>query len=270
MAVPGYKQVRYNQTNKYDSHTRDYSTNEFQKPSTQCTKMIQGEILITQPEPLFRQTAVTVRTDNNEILTGVGYPNAFIDPITGNLHGTYEGPYPGQSVMVGFLNGNSHSPVVVNRYPYQGNKNTLLTPLYNSPMTRSMYDATDIIIGHFTGSVLSFNTGLLSGKLPGSVTMSATTAMELSATTDMAISALVTASVTATSTTINGDAELKLTGGIIQIKSTAQSMKTLIDGLFDVLTKFGTAGSPVKHVVDPATIALLNAEKAKWALLLEA
>lgn len=269
MAIPGYKQIRYNQTNRGDSHSRDYSANEFQQPSTQCHKLIQGEILITEPEPFFKQTVVTVRTAENEILSEVGYPNAFVDPITGNVHGMYEGPYPGQGVMVGFLNGNSHSPVVVNRYPYQGNKNTVLSPLYNTPMARSLYDATDIVIGHFTGSLLSFNTGLISGKLPGSVTLSATTEMDISATTDMAISALISASVTATTTTINGDAELKLTGGIIQIKSTAQSMKDLIDGLFGVLVQLKTAGSPTTHVIDATTIALLNAEKAKWALLLE-
>jgi hypothetical protein len=223
--------------------------------------MIQGEIMITQPEPFFRQTAVTVRTTDNEILTGVGYPNAFIDPITGNFHGTYEGPYPGQGVMVGFLNGNAHSPIVVNRFPYQGNKNTLLSPMYNNPMTKQLRDATDIIIGHFSGSFLSFNTGLISGKLPGSIS--------LSAKTDIEISALVSASMTATTTTINGDAELKLTGGIIQIKSTAQSMRTLIDGLFGVLVQLKTAGSPTTHVIDASTVSLLNAEKAKWALLLE-
>jgi hypothetical protein len=212
-----------------DTHVRQSMGNRFKEQGSKTFQMLAGEVLITEPEPLFKQNMVTIGMARGGTVTSVAYPGAFIDPISGNLHGSYEGPIPGQMVMVGYENGNASSPFVVNRYPYQGKGNTLVENKYINPLTQKGFDATDVIMGHFSGSYLSFNTGILSGELPGSVTLASITGFS--------------------------------------IKSATQDFKTLIDALLDILRDFSTAGSPVAHTTDAATKAKIAVEKAKWALL---
>ncbi len=164
-----------------DTHVRQFMGNRFKEQSSKTFQILAGEVLITEPEPLFKQNMVTIGMARGGTVTSVAYPGAFIDPISGNLHGSYEGPIPGQMVMVGYENGNASSPFVINRYPYQGKGNTLVENRYINPLTQKGFDATDVIMGHFSGSYLSFNTGILSGELPGSVTLSAVTDNNISA-----------------------------------------------------------------------------------------
>lgn len=161
-----------------DTFVRNSQGNRFTEQSTKTYQMIGGEVKILEAEPLFKQNYVSVDLAVGGTMTSVAYPGAFIDPVSGNIHGSYEGPIPGQMVMVGFENGNAHAPFVVNRYPYQGTGNSFTESAYINPLTKAMFDATDVITGHFSGSYLSFNTGILSGKLPGSVTINSMTQLE--------------------------------------------------------------------------------------------
>lgn len=163
------REIAYDRGN--DTFVRDYQDDKFRKSTSETFQMQVGEVEITEPEPLFRQNFVTVSLARNGRHTTVPYPGAFIDPITGNMHGSYEGPIPGQMVLMGYENGNRDSPIVVNKYPYQGKGNTFTEVQYITPLTKSLFDSTDVIMGHFAGSYLSFNTGILSGKLPGSVSL---------------------------------------------------------------------------------------------------
>jgi hypothetical protein len=246
-----------------DTHVRSIEVDRFSKKSTQAFEILSGEILATQPEPIFRQNAVTVQFTRGGKITGVAYPGAFIDPITNNLHGTYEGPIKGQMVNVGFLNGNRDAPFVVNKYPYQGVGNTLTEIKYIQPMTKKLYDATDVLIGHFSGSIIRFNTGIISGKLPGSISVESVTDVEITAKTNLNLKSTADTKIEALNVKLNASTS-------IQIKSATQSMKTLIDSLIDVLNGLVTVGSSTTQTISPATIALLNAEKAKWAGLLQA
>ena len=256
------RQLKIRKDKGFDTHVRDVEVDRFQEKSQKTTEVISGEVLFPQPEPLFSQTAVTVKLTKGGMITGVAYPGAFIDPITGNLHGMYEGPITGQMVAVGFMDGNSSSPYIVNRFPYQGCGNSFTQMDYINPLTKKLYDSTDVLIGHFSGSTIRFNTGILSGKLPGSISVEATTSMDIVANLDVSVDALDIA--------LTATAELKLNANIIQIKTTAQSMKTLIDSLIDAIVAIKTVGSPTNHLLDPSTITALNTEKAKWAGLLEA
>ena len=234
------RQYKFDKNLGRDLHTRPAAKNLFQRQSARTFETVVGEVLAPQPEPLFRQTTVSVKLARGGMIKSVPYPGAFIEPLSGNVHGLYEGPIPGQMVTIGFANGNSASPYVVNRYPYQGTGNSFTELDYVNPLSRAGFHSFDVIMGHFSGSLLSFNTGILpSTKLPGSVTLKAMTDLELNSTL------------------------------FIQIKNSVQSMKTLIDSLFDLLDGFATTGSPTSHVTDPATKALIVAEKAKWALLLK-
>lgn len=272
-----------------DTHTRSVQSNAFQSQSRNTFETMAGEVLITQPEPLFQQNYVTVRLARGGTIKNVAYPGAFIDPITGNLHGTYEGPYPGQMVTIGFENGNSAAPYVINRYPYQGAGNSFTELQYSNPLTKAGFHNFDVMMGHFSGSYLSFNTGILpSTELPGSVKLKAMTDFNCISNTNILLDAILSSEVKASIAKLTGtvsatvsaaDAKLESTAGgivdaaaLITIKNTAQSMKTLIDTLIDVVSGLTTTnavpGNPC--TLSPATIALLTAEKAKWALLLSA
>jgi hypothetical protein len=174
-----------------DTHTRNIGSNMFQTQAVETFKIISGEVFLPQPEPLFTQTAVTVNLTKGGTLSGVGYPGAFIEPMSGNLHGSYEGPIPGQMVMIGFAEGNSSAPFVINRYPYQGVGNSLTQPMYVNPLTRSLYNSQDVAIGHYLGSYLCFNTGFpIAGMLPGSTSLHSTTDLIIDAGTKIDMSCL--------------------------------------------------------------------------------
>jgi hypothetical protein len=185
-----------------DTHVRDQSNNTFAPAGFRSFQMVAGEILTSQLEPIFKQNYVTVKMTRGGQASAVPWPGAFIDPITGNLHGTYEGPYPGQMVMVGFENGNFQSPFVVNKYPYQGTGNSYTEASYINPLTAAGFSAQDVLVGHFSGSYLSFNTLL---PLPGSVTLNAITDMQLLSNTNIQLEALISKITGLTHIELNGN-----------------------------------------------------------------
>lgn len=195
-----------------DTHVRNGHDNMFKTQASHTFQMMVGEIAMTEPEPLFRQTMVNVALARGGNVTSVAYPGAFIDPITGNLHGTYEGPIPGQEVIVGFENGNVNAPFVVNRYPYQGIGDTFYEGMYINPLTKALYDSQDVIIGHFSGASLSFNTGILSGKLPGSVTLTAVTDFDLTSGTSVLLDSIVSTEIKSAVVTLTGSTAVELNG----------------------------------------------------------
>ena len=239
------KQRKLAKDRGHDTYVRNYQEDIFRHSTSKTYQMVVGEIQITEPEPLFKQNFVTVSMARNGKHTTVPYPGAFIDPITGNLHGSYEGPIPGQMVLVGYENGNRSAPIIVNRYPYQGKGNSFTELNYITPLTKALFDATDVMMGHFSGSYLSFNTGILSGKLPGSVTLHTMTNF--------------------TSESMLGTVFSQDT--LFEMRNSVTSFKTLIDDLFTLLDNFQVIGSATAQATSPPQQALNAAEKAKWATL---
>ena len=141
--------------------------------------------------------AVSVKLSQGGNLSPVGIPGAFIDPLTGNLHGLYEGFIPGQMVSIGFVEGNSAAPIILNRYPYQGKGNTLTESTYITPMFIAGYSPNDTLLGNVSGSVIGLYTGVntLGGRLPGSIGIDAFTECNITAQTDILLDALVSAEV---------------------------------------------------------------------------
>ena len=117
-----------------DTHVRTVSDDLFRPQSSFTNEILTGEITFNQPEPFFKQNMATVRLSKGGQITACPLPGAFIDPVTGNLHGSYEGPIPGQMVSVGFVNGNNSAPIILNKHPYQGIGNTLTELNYTNPM----------------------------------------------------------------------------------------------------------------------------------------
>ncbi len=284
------RQRKISQNLGQDTHVRDHVDNLFQVANNETYGMQIGEIMLPQPEPLFSKNAYTVKLARGGTITGVAYPNAFRVPLSGKVHGLYEGVIPGQMVVIGFENGNKNMPFVVNRYPYQGVGNSITESSYIMPTFKAMISTTDVVLGHFSGSFLSFNSGIFpSIKLPGSVTLNAMTSLDISALTNIDMSAVVSTTIGSNvNTTISSNVLSNLTskvqskissdlGGtvavnaLIQIKNTAQSMLTLINSLLTVIEGLTTTpcvpGAPAS--INPASIALIKAERAKWALLLQ-
>ena len=227
-----------------DTHVRDQHVNLFGQAASQSFQMLAGEVLFPQPEPLFKQNLVTVQLATGGQVSAVPWPGSFIDPITGNLHGTYEGPYPGQMVIIGFENGNSQSPFVVNRYPYQGVGNSYVEGSYITPLTTSGFTAQDVIMGHFSGSYLSFNTLF---PLPGSVTLNATTDLKLSSNTNILLDSLITAEMSSVISKVTGLTHIELNGNTnFAIKYL--EMKTAFDTLRTELNTLITAYNTHIHV----------------------
>jgi len=255
-----------------DTHARSVENNKFQKQSRQTTEILSGQVLINQPEPVFSQNAVTVNLSKGGNISGVGIPGAFIDPLTGNLHGVYEGLIPGQMVTLGFVDGNSSSPIILNKYPYQGVGNTLTEKSFITPMYLAGYSPNDTLMGNVSGSVIGLYTGLnpLGGRLLGSIGIDAFTECNITAQTSILLDALVSVEVKSLLVKVNSTTDIEINATtFVQIKTATQSMKTLVDGLLDLLTNFATAGSPTAQTTDPATKAAIAAEKVKWAALLK-
>lgn len=241
-----------------DTHVRDHAGNSFLQQSNSASQMLIGEISLTQPEPLFSQNMVTIKMARGGTITNVAYPGAFIDPITGNLHGNYEGPIPGQMVMLGFENGNSNSPFVVNRYPYQGSGNTLVEDAFRTPLTKSAFHASDVLMGHFSGSYLSFNTGILpSTAIPGSISLAAVTDLDVNSGGNILLEALVSAEMKSEIVTLTGSTQVELNGNsnfavkYNELKTAFDQLKSDFNGFLTHIHSGVTPGGGVSGVPTP-------------------
>jgi hypothetical protein len=195
-----------------DTHVRDYDANAYKNSSSGIFGMQMGEIKKTEPEPLFNQNLVTVELARGGELTSVAYPGVFVDPLSKNIHGLYEGPIKGQMVIVGFENGNAGSPFVVNRYPYQGIGDTANETAYMQPLTTAGFDAEDVILGHKSGSFIAFYTGVMSGELPGSVTFYSPSDINIQSDTNFLFEATTEAELKSPTIKLTADTQIELNG----------------------------------------------------------
>jgi|WetSurMetagenome_2_1015567.scaffolds.fasta_scaffold01018_15 hypothetical protein len=173
-----------------DTHVRNQYENIFRDLNHECFQIVMGEIKSTLPEPLHQQTLVNIKFSRGGEVTNVAYPGAFIDPVSGNLHGLYEGPIANQMVAVAFENGNMNNPFVVQRFPYQGVGNTSHESKYMTPLQNLEFHPEDIILGHQSGSYLVFSTGKSpSTKTPGTFYLYTIADFEIDIDTDLKITA---------------------------------------------------------------------------------
>lgn len=223
MKVLKYKQRKIAHGNGLDTHTRSIEKNIHQPQSSKTYEIMTGEVCLNQPEPAFRQNMVSVNLSKGGQITACGYPGAFIDPITGNLHGSYDGPIAGQMVTLGFIGGNSSAPVVLNKYPYQGVGNTFTEGSYLTPMYLAGFDSTDTLMGHFSGSKIGLYTGInpFGGKLFGSIGIEAFTECNIKANTDILLDALVSAEVKSALVKMTGSVSAEISAPLVKIDGSA-------------------------------------------------
>jgi hypothetical protein len=167
-----------------DSNLRSIERNRNQ-PYSRVTQLSLAEVLIPQAEPFFRQHKVSAQLIRGGILTSVAWPgpNVVVSETgvpspTGGIHGLFEAPMPGQQVLVGFVDGNAHNPVVVQKYPYNASHNPVLEAAYYLPMTSKAVGPTDVILGHHTGSFIALRGTL---PLPGAIEVECPTTFRVNA-----------------------------------------------------------------------------------------
>lgn len=120
-----------------------------------------GTVLIPQPEPVFKETSISVSLNTGGTLTNVAWPGPQVDMnptgiIPGGLalgiHGFWEAPLSGQQVLVGFVEGSSQNPVVLQKYPYNASHRPDLEFLHFLPMAFKLIGPTDVVMGQHVGS----------------------------------------------------------------------------------------------------------------------
>lgn len=155
--------------NGIDSYLVPISRSEKSRYNNAVVEMMVGEIEDVQVEPLFKQDTVKVQFIRNGKAGNVGWPgpnvelgkSGKISESPDYIHGLYESPMPGQQVLIGFVEGNIHDPIVIQKYPYKMNIKEEMTGAHFLPMTSKNIGPTDIVLGHFTGSYIA-----LRGTLP--------------------------------------------------------------------------------------------------------
>lgn len=217
------RQRKLSKVNGKDTHVRSQERDLFQRQSVKTFEIKTGEVFLNQIEPAFKQNAVTVNLSKGGRIEGVPLPGAFIDPITGNLHGSYDGPITGQMISLGFVDGNSAAPIILNKYPYQGKGNTLTELSFITPMFLAGYDATDTLMGHFSGSKIGLYTGLnpIGGHLPGSIGIDAFTECNITANTNILLDALVSAEVKSVLVKMTGSVSAEISAPLVKIDGSA-------------------------------------------------
>lgn len=191
----------------------------------QTTRLLLGSVLFVEPEPLYNQTRVMVDLQRGGKLTGVYWPGPNVDatvaglPAAGaiSIHGLYESPLPGQLVAVGFADGNSGNPMVVERYPYAYSKRPDLQASHILPLTLKAIGPTDVVLGHHTGSFIAMR-----GTLP------------LPAEIDIVCLSVMTMTIAALKTEQVGGASNLTVGGAYSV--TAGAAMTVVTGAAYSLT----------------------------------
>lgn len=244
-----------------DSHVRNKHDNIFAEESTKSFGVITGEVSLVQAEPFYKQTMVNIKPTKGGNISSVAYPNAMIDPKTGNLNGLYEGVIPGQGVTVGFVDGNRHAPFVINKYPYQMVGNSINELKYSNPLTQKGWNSFDTILGHFGGSYLRFATLL---PLPASTQLYSVTDLDIETKTFLRLKSLVQTEIKSNIVKIESGVQIELDGNTnyavkynelkIAFDQFKTDYNTFVSTIFNLHTHIITAPGTPSNVPVPVGI----------------
>lgn len=216
-------------------------------------KITLGSVFLPQPEPLYRQTAVSVELVTGGRLTNVAWPGAQVNAnasgtipggIALGIHGLWESPLMGQMVAVAFVDGSAHNPIIVNKYPYNASQRPDLEVMHTLPLTVKGHGATDVVLGHHTGSYIALRGTL---PLPAEIDIFSLSAIVITAAAYMDV--LTTAQCTFTvggNFEVTAVAQISLTSGVsASMSSNSMSITSLsapvqISGVPGVTINSGT------------------------------
>ena len=139
-------------------------------PLANIDRISLGNVFLPQPEPIYNQTSVSVDLVTGGLLTNVAWPGAQVNAnasgtipggVALGIHGLWESPLSGQMVLIGYVDGSSGNPIVINKYPYNASQRPDLEAMHFLPMTVKGHGFSDVVLGHHTGSYIA-----LRGTLP--------------------------------------------------------------------------------------------------------
>ncbi len=175
-----------------------------------------GTVFLPQPEPLYKQTSVSLNLVTGGLLTNVAWPGAQVNAnVTGvipggvalGIHGLWESPLPGQQVLVGYVDGSQGNPIIINKYPYNSMQRPDLEIMHFLPMTLKAIGPTDVVLGHHTGSFIALRGTL---PLPAQIDIFSFTALTLTAVALMTLTCTSAMTITAASITMTSAAPLTI------------------------------------------------------------
>ena len=189
-------------------------------------RLLLGQVVAGEYEPVNKQDAAEIRLITGGQIGGAGWPGPHVaagadgthSPSIQGIHGLHCPAIPGQTVVVGFINGDPLSPVVLNTYPYNSDHNPIFEGAYFLPLTGTKHQSQDVVLGSYTGAYFAIR-GLL--PLPGTVAISTPTNIEVQAGAKIDITAAAQYNVEAADITIKASASLKAEAATIEIKSSA-------------------------------------------------
>jgi len=195
-----------------DSALINYFDN-YNTPYLNVTQLSVGEVIEVHAEPENLQCTVGVHFANGGKDTHIAWPGAQVNADSSGaqattpgsvigIHGLWEAPLPGQQVLVGYVEGSGFDPIVINKYPYQGNINPIHTPPHEFPLTRLGHSDKDIVLGSFTGSFIALRA---TTPLPGEIDIFAKTAMNITVESFMIVEVTGDFDLTSRSVTIDSD-----------------------------------------------------------------
>ncbi len=144
-----------------------------------------GTVLVPQSEPVYRESTVSVSLASGGIIGNVAWPGPQVDMnptgiVSGGvaigIHGLWESPLNGQQVLLGFVEGSSQNPIVLEKYSYNATRRIDLEFNHILPLTTKLIGPTDIILGHHLGSFIAFRGTL---PVPGEIDIFALTILTI-------------------------------------------------------------------------------------------
>lgn len=237
MVLSEGKMIKYGQNNRqkrrnYIKNSRDtHAIPSIKSKNRECdTDFIRlsiGSTILPQPEPGYTISQAVVQLQNGgNMMFNVPWPGGNVEcniaglpfgPAIG-VHGLFDGPMPGQKVVVGFIEGNSQKPVILNKYPYMHGWRTDNLFTHVLPLTTKLHSSFDVVLGHFTGSYIKI-TAL---PIPAAIEISAQTAVNIISKVATTItSAGLVAITAATSISLTSAGPVGITGSAVSLTSAA-------------------------------------------------
>lgn len=193
-----------------------------------------GSVLVPQPEPLYKQHAVTVQLVKGGKITNVAWPGAQVNMgptgtvpggIAHGLHGLWESPLAGQQVLLGFVDGSASDPIVINKYPYNALQRPDLEIMHSLPLTLMAHGPTDVVLGHHTGSFIALRGTL---PLPAQIDIASLSAISITAVAFVEIISTLQCSITSSQFSVTAATAASITGATISMTSLGSIIMTAV------------------------------------------
>jgi hypothetical protein len=186
-----------------------------------------GTVMVPQPEPVYKESSVSISLVSGGTLTNVAWPGPQVDMnpsgiiaggVAVGIHGLWQAPLNGQQVLVGFVEGSSQNPIVLEKYSYNASPRVDLEFNHILPLSSKLIGPTDVVLGHHIGSFIAFRGTL---PVPGEIDIFALTIFTLTTLGAVAVTVggVWTENITGAKTVTVGGAVAIVAGGIMSLTS---------------------------------------------------